>query len=87
MIAAVLPLPPNPQDETAASTYEQSRDRFGRVKLAHQLQLVDESRYESAKWWRNLNRGMTIVGLFLIGAVVALVVVGIQQGWALRTGT
>ena len=31
---------------------------------------MDEARYESAKWWRNLNRWMSLVGVLIIAAVV-----------------
>lgn len=31
---------------------------------------MDEARYESAKWWRRLNRYMSFVGLLVIVAVV-----------------
>lgn len=46
-----------------------------------QLRQVDDSRYQSAKWWRNLNRFMSVLGLFILGAIAALVVVGVRQGW------
>jgi hypothetical protein len=43
---------------------------------------VDDSRYQSAKWWRGLNRFMAVIGLLVIGAVVALAVIGVREGWA-----
>jgi hypothetical protein len=46
------------------------------------LNAVDDSRYQSAKWWRGLNRIMAVIGLLVIGAVVALVVIGIRERWA-----
>jgi len=33
---------------------------------------MDEARYESARWWRNLNRWMSLVGLLIIAAVVSI---------------
>ncbi|KAB5570048.1 hypothetical protein GE09DRAFT_957836 [Coniochaeta sp. 2T2.1] len=82
MIAALLPLPTNPKYQME----EQNRNsgRFGHVNYEHQLRAFDETRYESARWWRNLNRVMSFVGLLIIGAIIALAVVGVRQGWALR---
>ena len=82
MIAAVLPLPTNPKYQME----EQNRNsgRFGNVDYEHQFRVFDETRYESAKWWRNLNRIMSVVGLLIIGAIVALAVVGVRQGWTLQ---
>lgn len=85
MIAAVLPLPPNPKLQM--EEVGQSQSRFGPVDIAHQLRFVDETKYESARWWRNLNRAMSIMGVLIIGAVVALAVIGTQQGWSLRNTT
>lgn len=81
MVAALLPLPPRPQSEMFEADTSQSR--FGSVHPAFRYQqyLVDETRYESARWWRNLNRAMSVVGLLIIGAVVALAVVGVRQRW------
>jgi hypothetical protein len=31
---------------------------------------MDEARYESAKWWRRLNRWMSLVGLLVIATMV-----------------
>ncbi|KAJ9165453.1 Serine-rich protein [Coniochaeta hoffmannii] len=82
MIAALLPLPTNPKYQME----EQNRNsgRFGHVNYEHQFRVFDETRYESAKWWRNLNRIMSVVGLLIIGAIVALAVVGVRQGWTLQ---
>ncbi|KAL2133963.1 hypothetical protein VTI74DRAFT_1319 [Chaetomium olivicolor] len=80
MVAAFLPLPPNPNLEKR--DMESTRSQFGASPAFRYGQyIVDESRYESARWWRNLNRVMSVVGLLIIGAVVALAVVGVQQGW------
>ena len=34
------------------------------------LDPVDERRYENARWWRSLNRLMSIVGMLIIAAIV-----------------
>jgi hypothetical protein len=81
MVAAVLPLPPNPKlqmldVESGENKYTSTHPAFRYQKYA-----VDETKYESARWWRNLNRGMSIIGLLIIGAVVALAIIGVRQGW------
>lgn len=81
MVAAFLPLPPKPQLDMV-----EHHDSTSHIDLrtAHPHRVVfslDEIRYHSARWWRNLNRGMSIFGILLIGAVVALVVVGVKQQW------
>ncbi|KAK0722361.1 hypothetical protein B0T26DRAFT_749774 [Lasiosphaeria miniovina] len=86
IIAALLPLPPNPKFEMLEEG-DSSNSRFRRVQgeFAYQAQIIDGARYESARWWRNLNRMMSILGLLIIGAIIALVVVGAKQGWIIRT--
>jgi hypothetical protein len=80
MVAAFLPIPPNPTLDKSEADGGESRFESTHPALRYQ-QHMDETRYESARWWRNLNRGMSIVGLLIIGAVIALAVVGVRQGW------
>ncbi|KAI2773205.1 hypothetical protein F4815DRAFT_414537 [Daldinia loculata] len=83
MIAAFLPLPPKPtlaMEERAYSTTQfpasdQAEPPQGRVVLN------DDARYQSARWWRNINRFMAVAGLIIVGAVIALVVVGVREKW------
>jgi hypothetical protein len=102
MIAAFLPLPLNPMEEMRERDAENSTSNLDSSNdfsndYARQFGLPDEMRFESAKWWRNLNRWMTLVGLLIIAAVVfihvfemgnvadslqvVLVVLGIREGW------
>ena len=80
MIGACLPLPPNPQpdmEEANGSTSQlDARSSYPRRSM-----LPHELYYEGARWWRRLNRYMSIVGLLVIGAIIALVVVGVRQRW------
>ncbi|KAM7204025.1 hypothetical protein V8F20_003723 [Naviculisporaceae sp. PSN 640] len=88
MIGALLPLPPNPKfemlergDNDFSTTSRSKRpEMFSRSAMPKQ-RIVDETRFESARWWRNLNRIMSVVGLLIIGAVVALAVVGVREHW------
>lgn len=78
MVAAFLPLPLDPQ----RATEKRPESEFGVPEvLQRRIAQADEVRFQSARWWRTLNRFMSVIGLLILGAVVALVVVGIQQHW------
>ncbi|KAI0840485.1 hypothetical protein F5Y06DRAFT_241576 [Hypoxylon sp. FL0890] len=84
MIAAFLPLPPKPvlaMEERDRSTEEFYASENGEPPQRRHV-LLDDSRYQSARWWRNVNRFMAIAGLLILGAVAALVVIGVRQRWA-----
>ncbi|KAK4188682.1 hypothetical protein QBC35DRAFT_451032 [Podospora australis] len=78
MIGAILPLPDLWRLEKNASAGKGAQKQ---PEYQYKPRFVDEKRYESARWWRNLNRGMSVIGLLIIGAVVALAVIGVKQGW------
>lgn len=80
MIAAFLPLPPRPVLEMIEQHHSTSHINLSQ-EPSRELQHVDEARYNSARWWRNLNRVMSAVGLLIIGAAIALVVVGTHHQW------
>ncbi|KAL2258751.1 hypothetical protein VTK26DRAFT_7812 [Humicola hyalothermophila] len=84
MIAAFLPLPPNPKTRMYETDNNKSQFGGGHPASRYRQYLIEESRYESARWWRNLNRLMSVLGLLIIGAVIALAVVGVRQGWGSR---
>ena len=54
--------------ENSTSNLDNSNDFSN--DYARQFGPTDEIRFESAKWWRNLNRWMILVGLLIIAAVV-----------------
>ncbi|KAK6350742.1 hypothetical protein TWF718_003929 [Orbilia javanica] len=35
-------------------------------------------RWDNARWWRNVNRVMSVVGILVLGAIIALLVVGLK---------
>ncbi|KAH8653649.1 hypothetical protein BX600DRAFT_515901 [Xylariales sp. PMI_506] len=80
IIAAFLPLPPKPtmemveRDNSATELGLPDDEETVRRTNPHQ-----DAVYRNARWWRNLNRVMAIVGLLIIGAVVALAIVGFWQ--------
>ncbi|KAI4175427.1 MAG: hypothetical protein LQ343_001626 [Gyalolechia ehrenbergii] len=67
-IASVLPLPRKPTADfpDLATEAQPTHD------LEKRLGMVDEARYENARWWRNLNRLMCIVGVLIIAAIVGI---------------
>jgi hypothetical protein len=85
MIAAFLPLPPNPllgiRDVEKGNSQAQLRVDSEPEQLYRRVAPIDDSHYQSARWWRNTNRLMSIIGLLILGAVIALVVVGVKRGW------
>lgn len=75
MIAAFLPLPLNPKldmEERDNSTSNLDSSNNVPNDYARQFGPMDEARYESAKWWRYLNRWMSAVGILIIAVVVSL---------------
>lgn len=67
MIAAFLPLP------IKSSSAEADQDPNNMEKssdYSRHIAPLDDARYESAKWWRNLNRYMCLVGIVIIIIVV-----------------
>lgn len=74
MIAALLPLPPRPVQEmeerdNSTSNLGLSNDNFNDYE--RQFGPMDEARYESARWWRRLNRWMSLVGALIVAAIVS----------------
>jgi len=42
----------------------------------------ESRRWDNARWWRNINRGMSVIALLIIGGVIALAVVGTMRSRA-----
>ncbi|KAI9762313.1 MAG: hypothetical protein M4579_000461 [Chaenotheca gracillima] len=75
MAAALVPLTPPPHYLGKA---KQAADPEVAAKL-NSTQAVENSQYENARWWRSLNRVMSVIGLFVIGAIITLVIVAIRM--------
>lgn len=81
MIAALLPLPPKATlamrehqgHSTESVEGENAGENNNNVMDDYEQHFgpMDEARYESAEWWRRLNRWMSVVGILLIAAVVS----------------
>ncbi|PHH51379.1 hypothetical protein CFIMG_003293RA [Ceratocystis fimbriata CBS 114723] len=85
MIAAFLPLP---QSASSIKVMEEGRNRSGDISSINEPIVpsqpqFDESHHlrmlEAARWWRRLNRYMSVVGILVIGAVIALIVIGVRS--------
>lgn len=82
MLGAILPLPKKPASasDLEKQTFEGSEEDVQIAMMKHEAgdaerRWREERTYMKAKWWRMLNRIMSVVGLLVIGAVIALVVV------------
>ncbi|KAG9822826.1 hypothetical protein KCU63_g17090, partial [Aureobasidium melanogenum] len=83
MIAAFLPLPHRPMETTMTNIealqnspeLEGEKSHYPLGLQAEMRNWESERRYLKARWWRNLNRIMSFVGVALIGAIIALAIV------------
>ncbi|EWC45110.1 hypothetical protein DRE_06249 [Drechslerella stenobrocha 248] len=53
-------------------------DSFDTESLPSFTTFEEGRRWDNARWWRNLSRVMSVVGLLVLGAVIALLVVGLK---------
>ncbi|KAI5207735.1 hypothetical protein E4T39_01719 [Aureobasidium subglaciale] len=84
MVAAFLPLPLRPTEFTVNnvessiqdfSELEGEKSHYPRGLQAEMRNWDQERKYLKARWWRNLNRIMSFVGVAMIGAIIALAVI------------
>ncbi|MCJ1381074.1 hypothetical protein MMC17_004183 [Xylographa soralifera] len=75
IIAAFLPLPHPPRTTPSASPNEPN--------ITHDIEKAlgpfDQARYENARYWRIMNRFMSVVGILIIVAIIVLAVVGTRR--------
>lgn len=64
LLAAILPLP------SLTSRFIEQGGEDVENAFHNRVDLVDEIRWENARWWRNLNRCMSAVGVIVITVVV-----------------
>ncbi|PHH74078.1 hypothetical protein CDD80_3321 [Ophiocordyceps camponoti-rufipedis] len=80
VIAAFLPLPPMPRPKTVQEHLSASQTET-QLEANLTLDMSDIRLYSHARWWRTLNRAMSVVGTFVVGAIIALIVTGVRQRW------
>ncbi|KAK5131340.1 hypothetical protein LTR08_001006 [Meristemomyces frigidus] len=84
MLAAVLPLPNKPMSATdLEKSLEGSEEDVATAMMKHEAgdaekRWREERQWVKARWWRTLNRIMSVIGVLVIGAVIALAVVATQ---------
>lgn len=77
MVAAFLPIPPRPADPRVNANVNDLEDlngKEGQYALGVQMEMIDweeEKRFLKARWWRTLNRIMSVVGVVVIAAIVS----------------
>ncbi|KAI9147915.1 hypothetical protein HJFPF1_11733 [Paramyrothecium foliicola] len=81
MIGALLPLPSDPQNKLYDQEAQSTSHIDFETNLSTSAQGLSEARYRHIQWWRSVNRGMSIVGVLVIAAIIALSVVGVRQQW------
>ncbi|CRG88774.1 hypothetical protein PISL3812_05808 [Talaromyces islandicus] len=74
VIAAFLPLPPQPSSE--------DEEMVAGAGAKYRIQQHEMRRYQSARWWRNVNRVMIPVGTAIIAIIVTLAAVGTTTGFS-----
>ncbi|KAK2764867.1 hypothetical protein FQN54_008564 [Arachnomyces sp. PD_36] len=69
IIASFIPLPPKPSE-----FYQDGSDVEQAIN--ERVALKDELVYENARWWRNLNRCLSPLGLAIVTVIITLSVLG-----------
>ncbi|KAL7945712.1 hypothetical protein V8C42DRAFT_42966 [Trichoderma barbatum] len=81
IIAAVLPIPPKLEREMTERAYSTGHLDI-RMEARHQRLYINAERlHERARWWRSVNRRMSIIGALILCLCVVLIVVGVTQQW------
>ena len=81
MIASFLPLPLDPKGAMEKRMAGGEGEYGVAEALKQRILQADENRFQSARWWRRLNRVMSLFGLLILGAIISLVVVAVKQHW------
>lgn len=69
-IASFLPLPTRPDISSVKGKNNPNRTHLAEDLEKH-LDPIDEARYENTRWWRNINRIMSPIGIVIVVAVVS----------------
>lgn len=79
MIASFLPLPPTVEADVKEKNHSTSHMDLEQGRSGSNPEQDSDNCYNKVKWWRSLNRYMSIIGLLLVGAAIALIVTSTQQ--------
>ncbi|KUL81651.1 hypothetical protein ZTR_09261 [Talaromyces verruculosus] len=75
LIAAFLPLPPQP------SPMDEEQVVVSQPGAQYRIEQYEKKRYYNARWWRNVNRVMVPVGIAIITIIIVLAAVGTTVGF------
>ncbi|KAF4972567.1 hypothetical protein FZEAL_9569 [Fusarium zealandicum] len=81
IFAAFIPLNPTSNSEDTEANNHGISKLEARHDPPSQTRLYEDLVFINALWWRKVNRGMAILGLLVLGAIIALIVVGVKQRW------
>ncbi|KAK5014008.1 hypothetical protein LTR60_003573 [Cryomyces antarcticus] len=73
-LAAVLPLPYRRRGPQMRES-RLSPDLADEAQVVESGRWMEERRWQKARWWRRLNRGMCVLGVAVLGTVIALAIV------------
>ncbi|OAP57721.1 hypothetical protein AYL99_08459 [Fonsecaea erecta] len=68
-------------DRSHAEQEWESMDILARLRWERHAAGVAELKFQNARWWRNLNRWMSVVGVVVCALVVVLAVLGTKHNW------
>lgn len=81
MIGAILPIPPKPERAMTERIYISGHLDI-RMEARHQRQYIHAERlHERLKWWRSVNRRMSLIGGIILSLCIILIAVGAKQQW------
>lgn len=81
MFGALLPLPSEPRPEITDGCHSTSHLDLREAACHHMRTMSDLHHHNRTEWWRGINRRMSLVGVVVIGAYIALVIIGVRQQW------
>ncbi|UKZ79339.1 hypothetical protein TrVFT333_007090 [Trichoderma virens FT-333] len=81
IIGAILPIPPKLEREMTEQAFSTGHLDIRMEARQQRLYINAERLHERARWWRSVNRRMSIIGALIICLCVVLIVVGVTQQW------
>lgn len=81
MVGAVLPVPVRPERDMTERRFSDGNIDL-RSEARTQMQYINAERlHDRVKWWRSVNRRMSIIGALILCLCIVLIVVGVKQQW------
>ncbi|KAK4085670.1 uncharacterized protein Triagg1_660 [Trichoderma aggressivum f. europaeum] len=77
--SAILPIPPKLEREMTEQAYSTGHLDIRMEARQQRLYINAERLHERARWWRSVNRRMSIIGALIICLCVVLIAVGVTQ--------